>query len=125
LQAACEAIEAAYPGGFPDGELDADSNVAQREKLCTRLERLAASVAAAVDEPGDLAESLRLALAARTIGGAAAPPGEQRRQDAMAAADRLRDKWQRLGPVIGARARTLAERFAKADAELAALCSRA
>jgi hypothetical protein len=123
LQAACDAIEAACPGGFAEGELDAESNVAQREKLCTRLERLAAS-AAAVDQPSDLAERLRLALAARTIGGAAAPPEEQERQDAMAAADRLREKWQRLGPVIGARARALAERFAKADAELAELCGR-
>jgi hypothetical protein len=124
LQAACDAIEAAWPDGFPAGELDAESNVAQREKLCGRLERLAASVAAGADEPGDLAASLRLALAARTIGGAAAPPGEQMRRDAMDAADRLRSKWERLGPVIGARARILAERLAKADAELAELCGR-
>jgi hypothetical protein len=44
------------------------------------------------------------------------------RRDAQEAADRLRDKWQRLGPVIGPRARALAQRFAQVDAEVTDLC---
>lgn len=118
LQAACDAIEASHPGGFPDGTFDAESNVSQREKLCVRLERLAETMAADVDQPSDVAERLKLALAARTIGGPALSLGERARQDAQEAAARLRDKWQRLGPIIGARARDLAERFAIADARL-------
>jgi hypothetical protein len=122
LQAACDAIDAAYPGSLPEGALDAESNVSQREKLCVRLERLAAAVAVDVDRPSDVAERLKLALAARTIGGQALAPGDQARREAQEAAQRLRDKWQRLGPVIGTRARALAERFAKTDARISELC---
>lgn len=120
LQAGCDAIEAAYPNGLPDGELDAESNVPQREKLCVRLDRLAKSLATGLVEPSpsDLAERLKLALAANTIGGPATPPRQQIVREAVEAAERLREKWQRLGPVIGNRARALARRFEKADAEL-------
>ena len=123
LQAACDAIEAACPGGLPDGALDAESNVPQREKLCARLERLVASLEAHVDEPSsrDLAVSLKLALAAKTIGGAATLPRQQMLRDAVEAAARSREKWQRLGPLVGHRARDLARRFEKAAGEIAAL----
>ena len=123
LQAGCDAIEAAYPNGLPDGAFDAESNVPRREKLCVRLERLATSLATSVGEPSprDLAERLKLALAARTIGGPATPPRQQMLRDAVDAAERLREKWQRLGPVIGNHARALALRFEKADAKLADL----
>jgi len=119
LQAGCDAIEAACPNGLPDGAFDAESNVPQREKLCVRLERLAASLATSVAEPSrsDLGERLKLALAAKTIGGPATPPRQQLLRDAVEAAERLREKWQRLGPIIGNRARALALRFEKADAE--------
>jgi hypothetical protein len=119
LQAGCDAIEAAYPSGLPDGEFDAESNVPQRAKLCVRLERLATSMATSVGEPSpsDLAERLKLALAATTIGGQATPPRQQMRRDALEAAERLREKWKRLGLIIGNRARALALRFEKADAE--------
>ena len=120
MQAGCDAIEAACPDGLPDSELDAESNLAQREKLCVRLERLAASLTSSTDEPSanDLAERLKLALAANTIGGAAATQREQALRDAADTAERLREKWQRLGLVIGHRARALARRFEKAGAEL-------
>jgi hypothetical protein len=124
LQAACDAIEAAYPDGLPEGELDDESNVRLRQKICVRLERLATSLAADVGEasPNDLAERLKLALAARTIGGLATLPREQLQHDAMDTAARLREKWQRLGPIVGNRARTLALRFEKAAAGLTELC---
>lgn len=122
LQAVCDAIEASYPGGFPEGALDAESNLPQREKLCVRLERLAESVATDTGQPEDLAESLKRALAARTIGGPTLSPREQSRHDAQEAAARLCDKWQRLGPVIGPRARTLGARFAQATAQISVVC---
>jgi hypothetical protein len=120
LQAACDAIEAAFPDGVPDAELDVESSLRLREKLCVRLERLTTSLAADTAEPSpsDLAERLKLALAARTIGGEATTPREQMRREALDTAERLKQKWQRLGPVIGSRARALALRFERAAAEL-------
>jgi hypothetical protein len=125
LQATCDAIEAACPSGLPDGALDAESNVPQREKLCSRLERLAASLTASTEEPApsDLAARLKLALAANTIGGAATTRREQALREAAETAARLREKWRRLGPVIGSRARALALRFERAAADLDALVS--
>jgi hypothetical protein len=81
------------------------------------------SLTAGRDQPSptDLAERLKLALAANTIGGTAATQREQALRDAADTADRLREKWQRLGPVIGTRARALARRFETAAAELNAL----
>jgi len=118
LQASCDAIEAACPDGLTADALAAESNAPQREKLCTRLERLVDSLAAGDDEPppGNLAERLKLALAANTIGGPAATQHEQARREALENADRLREKWQRLGPIIGQRARVLARRFETAVA---------
>lgn len=120
VQAACDAIEAAYPEGLPESELGLDGSVRAREKLCARLEQLAASLAAEAGEPSpsDLAEKLKLALAARTIGGTAATPREQMRQDTIDAAERLKGKWRKLGPIIGNRARALALRFEKAAGEV-------
>jgi hypothetical protein len=123
LLATCDAIETAYPDGLPEAVLAAESNVQQREKLCLRLERLVTSLTASVDEPSprDLAERLQLALAANTIGGLAATPHEQALRAAAETAERLQEKWQRLGPVIGHRARVLSLRFDKASADLNAL----
>ena len=125
LQASCDAIEAAYPDGLPEDDLAAESNVQQREKLCIRLERLVTSLTTSTDEPSpsDLAERLKLALAANTIGGTAATQHEQALREAADAADRLREKWERLGLVIGNRARALVRRFDKASADLNALRS--
>lgn len=119
LQDVCSAIERACPDGLRGDEIDAEAACKQREKLCVRLERLAESVAAGANEPpaSDLAERLKLALAANTIGGPANPPREQARLDAIEEAERLRAKWARLGPVVGERARTLAERFDRARAQ--------
>jgi phage host-nuclease inhibitor protein Gam len=126
LQAICDAVEAAHPDGLPEGELAAESNVPQREKLCIRLERVVTSLSAFAEEPapGDLAERLKVALAAKTIGGPAVTRREQALREAAEQAERLREKWQRLGPVIGQRARALALRFDKAVADLDELRAR-
>jgi hypothetical protein len=120
LQSACDTIEAAYTDQTFADELDVEANVRQREKLCARLESLALSLAvdAAEPSPNDLAERLKLALAARTIGGRATTPREQMRREALDTAERLKQKWQRLGLVIGPRSRALAVRFEKTAARL-------
>lgn len=125
LQVACDAIEAACPHGLPEESLEAEANVAQREKLCTRFERLVAALGTKVEEPtsNDLALRLKLALAAKTIGGQAMTPRQQALHEAREAAARLREKWQRLGPLIGPRARDLAARFEKAASDLQSLSS--
>lgn len=126
LQTACDAIEAACPDAISESDLDIESDVRQREKLCVRLERVASSLAAEASEPApsDLAERLKLALAARTIGGTATPPREQMRRDAIETAARMKEKWRRLGPVIGPKPRSLAVRFEKAVAEIESSVSR-
>lgn len=115
LQEVCNAIEHACPDGLRGGELDAEAACKQREKLCARLERLTESLAVAGEpEPANLAERLKLALAANTIGGPATPPRERARREAEEEAERLQAKWARLGPVVGEKARALAERFDRA-----------
>jgi len=121
LQAACDAIEQVCPEGLDANDFDAATNIPQREKLCVRLERLATSLATEIPEPetNDLAMRLKLALAAKTIGGQATPPQQQKLNEAREAAARLQDKWQRLGPLFGPRARALAIRFERAVADIA------
>jgi hypothetical protein len=125
LQAACDSGEAACPQGLLEAELAAQTALVQREKLCTRLERMAASLAAEKDEAPqtDLGERLKLALAANTIGGAAATPREKALREARETAERLRARWQRMGPIIGDRGRTLAQRFDKALADVETRCA--
>lgn len=119
LQTACDAIEAACPAEAVQQVLDVDSIIQQREKICSRLERLATSIAETAEPAAnELAERLKLALAARTIGGKALTEREQARREALDTAEKLRQKWQRLGPIVGRRTRALAERFAKASAAL-------
>lgn len=122
LRASYDAIETAC-NGFPEGAFDAESNVGQREKICVRLERVLASLrtTTAKPAPSDLAARLTLALAANTIGGSAAPAQDRARSEALSTADGLIEKWHRLGPVIGSRARALAARFEQATTDLRAL----
>lgn len=119
LQAACDALEAACPDGLHDEALGAETNIKQREKLCVRFEQLVASLAASADEASasDLAERLQLALAAHTIGGSAMPSREQALRAVLETVEGLKAKWQRLGPVVGARARALVLRFEKSSAD--------
>jgi len=123
LQAACAAIETACLEDLEAVGLDVDNAVRQREKFCARLERAIESLAATAEEPPaiDLGERLRLALAANTIGGSAALPHERALHEAIEAGERVEEKWESLGPVVGRRARDLVERFAKARAQFAEL----
>ncbi len=125
VREACGAIEAACPVDLEDVGFDTASANAQREKLCTKLEKLCVSfadrAADAEAEPQDLGQRLRLAMAANTIGGSAAPPREQALRDDITAAEKVADKWQRLAPVVGKTARSLEQRFAAARERFDAL----
>ncbi len=121
MQNACDAIEADWGTAIPEEEWTSESLLAQRQKLCQRLEKIASSIATTKDQSAsgmDLATRLKLALAARTIGGSAAPQSDLQIQSAREEAARLKEKWQRLGPVLGERARSLAERVAHALSQI-------
>lgn len=123
IQAACAAIEAACAEDLEAVGLDVSAAVQQREKLCVRLERIVEEFTALAAQPvkEDLGERLRLAMAANTIGGSAAPPRERALRDLVDAAERLRAKWDKGAPIVGARARSLAPRFDAAWARLSEL----
>ena len=113
FMSAMERLILAYPDRFRGTELDVDGNRQKMEKLIARVEGFV-SDAAATPAAGSqaLADMLREALAANTIGGRA---GEESRWRAMS--DEVRQaqsSWSRLGPVPGPAGRELAERFHKA-----------
>lgn len=122
FRSACEAIDAACPAALDGSELDSESRWKQRQKLCHRLEQLVESHAENLAEPSpvDLAEQLKQAMAANAIGGSAALPEEQATQATIEEAERLKARWERLGPVVGERSRALSTRFQKAYADFRA-----
>jgi Domain of Unknown Function (DUF349) len=111
-----EALErtiAAYPDKFKGTELDVDAGRQKMEKLCARVEGFVADAAAApAGSSQALADMLREALAANTIGGRA---GEESKWRAMAEEVRqAQSSWTRLGPVPGNAGRELTDRFHRA-----------
>jgi hypothetical protein len=113
FMAALEAVMAAHPAAFAGTELDADANRQKMERLCTRVESLAADNAAPPATGSQaLADMLREALAANTIGGRA---GEESKWRGLAEEVRqAQAAWNRLGPVPGEAGRALTERFHRA-----------
>jgi hypothetical protein len=111
--AAMERLLAAYPDAFKNTELDVDASRQRMEKLCVRVEGFVSErdpTPAAGSQA--LADMLREALAANTIGGRA---GEESKWRAMA--DEVRQaqaSWARLVPVPGENGRQLSDRFHKA-----------
>ena len=116
LRKSCEQIVSVFPESLQGTPLDPKANRKRREKLCSRLEELVDRHAdTAVDPPAeDLAQKLKQALAANTIGGPA--PGESKKnwRTATQEVERLKTNWERLGPIIGDADRTLSDRFRKA-----------
>jgi hypothetical protein len=111
---ALENVMAAHPAAFVGTELDADANRQKMERLCARVEAL--SVENVAPQPANssqaLAEMLREALAANTIGGRASEESKWRQM-----AEEVRQaqaSWSRLGPVPGETGRVLTERFHRA-----------
>lgn len=115
FMAALERVMAAHPAAFAGTELDADANRQKMERLCVRVEGFLAEGAGATQPASSsqaLADMLREALAANTIGGRA---GEESKWRTMA--DDVRQAqaaWNRLGPVPGEAGRALTERFHRA-----------
>ncbi len=108
---ACDQLVAAHPDSLRGTALDPDASQKRREKLCARLEELVRTYGQADPDASltDLALRLKQTWAANTIGGRTA-----RRKDWRAATDevqRLTAAWDRLGPVVGLQAQSLAIRF--------------
>jgi len=103
----------AYPESFRGTELDPEANRARREKLCSRVEALAAAHAeaggAAALSGNDLARRLKEALASNTIGGKAEAESRQRAE--RAEVESAQAAWKRLGPVPGETGDVLESRF--------------
>jgi hypothetical protein len=111
--AALEALMGGHPEPFKGTELDVEASRQKMEKLCTRVEGfLTDSNAQPASGSQALADMLREALAANTIGGRA---GEETKWRAMADDVRqAQSAWSRLGPVPGDSGRQLSERFHRA-----------
>lgn len=109
---ALERLLTTYPDAFRGTELDVEANRQKMAKLCERVEGFLTDVAATPSTPQGLAERLREALAANTIGGRA---GEETKWRAMAEDVRsAQAAWARLGPVPGDAGRELGDRFHRA-----------
>ena len=111
---ALEGVIAAHPEAFRGTELDVDASRHKMEKLCARVEGFLADAAAAPPPNSSqaLADMLREALAANTIGGRA---GEESKWRTMAEDVRqAQSSWSRLGPVPGEAGAALTERFHRA-----------
>jgi hypothetical protein len=115
---ALERLMTGHPEAFRGTELDVEASRQKMEKLCARVEGFLAQHGthqgddAPTASGSALAEMLREALAANTIGGRA---GEESKWRAMAEDVRqAQASWSRLGPVPGDSGRQLTERFHRA-----------
>jgi hypothetical protein len=121
FRSACQRIAATRPESLRGTSFDPAATAKRREKLCTRIEQLAAQCADGNREAslGDLAARLKHMWAANTIGGAAGRSTDWR---AIAAElERLRAGWDRLGPALDAASEAMTDRFDGACARLDAL----
>ena len=111
--AALERMLTSHPDAFRGTELDIESNRQRMEKLCARVEGfLTEATPPPANSSQALADMLREALAANTIGGRA---GEESKWRAMAEDVRqAQASMSRLGPVPGDTGRALNERFHRA-----------
>jgi Domain of Unknown Function (DUF349) len=108
---ALERLLAKQPDAFKGTELDVEASRQKMEKLCARVEGFLTETAAPTGSQA-LADMLREALAANTIGGRA---GEESKWRGMAEEVRqAQASWSRLGPVPGEIGRHLGDRFHRA-----------
>ena len=111
--AAVDAVVEAWPDAFKGTDLDAGANRARLEALCATVEGMAREdekpATAAASPAALLAERLREALAANTMGAKVDPSATRReRKDKVEAA---RAAWARVGPVGPADWDRLSARF--------------
>lgn len=116
---AVERVIERHPAEFAGTPLDSDQTRRTMVELCERVEAALASVRPAAETATSpaalLAQQLREALAANTIGGRAAAAAQEAKWrdagDEVAAAEA---HWRALGPVPGEAGRALARRFQRA-----------
>jgi uncharacterized protein DUF349 len=118
--AAFNQVTAKYPSAFSGTDLDPDANRKRMESLVKRMEDLATSVSGppgaardtAVSPTARLAEMLKEALAANTIGGKV--DDDSRLRAASEEVRQAQATWSRIGPVPDEVRRALADRFQRA-----------
>ena len=110
-------IAALRPQSLTGTRLDPAATRKRREKLCVRLEEIAASTTAEPRQMSlqEMALALRERLATNTIAGGS-KGASQGRQQVEQEVLRLVASWTQLGPVLDEEARALAERFERARA---------
>ncbi|MCC6749915.1 MAG: DUF349 domain-containing protein [Deltaproteobacteria bacterium] len=118
---ALSALLEAHLEVFKGSELDPQASLPRREKICQRLEELVsaqvssgpeASGAASVEQ---MADKLREALAANAMRSSLEVANREATAEEL---ERLKNTWVKLGPIVGPEARSLADRFERACAQL-------
>jgi hypothetical protein len=114
---ACRHIIQRWPTAFAGTDLDPEANRKRMESIVKRMEELAASLKGPADKPElspteKLANMLKEALAANTIGGKV--DAESRRRAAQEDIRQAQASWSRVGPVPDEVRRDLADRFQRA-----------
>jgi hypothetical protein len=119
---ASRAVISRWPAAFAGTDLDPEANRRRMETIVKRMEDLAASLkgsAGSADESptAKLANMLKEALAANTIGGKVDP--ESRRRAAQDDVRQAQAGMSRVGPVPDAARRELTDRFQRAVRQIA------
>jgi hypothetical protein len=114
---ACRRLIARWPEAFAGTDLDPEANRKRMEAIVKRMEDLAASLRGPADQADvspteKLANMLKEALAANTIGGKVDP--EARRRAAQDDVRQAQASWSRVGPVPDEVRQQLADRFQRA-----------
>jgi hypothetical protein len=119
---ACRRIIQRWPTAFAGTDLDPEANRKRMESIVKRVEDLAASLKGPGDKPDlspteKLANMLKEALAANTIGGKV--DAESRRRAAQEDVRQAQASWSRVGPVPDEVRRDLSDRFQRAIRQIA------
>jgi hypothetical protein len=119
---ACRGVISRWPAAFAGTDLDPEANRKRMEAIVKRMEDLAASLkgpAGQADESptAKLANMLKEALAANTIGGKVDP--ESRRRAAQDDVRQAQASMSRVGPVPEETRRQLTDRFQRAVRQIA------
>jgi len=119
---ACRRVIQSWPAAFAGTDLDPEANRKRMESIVKRMEDLAASLKGPADQADlspteKLANMLKEALAANTIGGKA--DAESRRRAAQEDVRQAQASWSRVGPVPDEIRRELSDRFQRAVRQIA------
>ena len=119
---ACRGVIARWPAAFAGTDLDPEANRKRMEAIVKRMEDLAVSLNGPADQADvsptvKLANMLKEALAANTIGGKVDP--ESRRRAAQEEVRQAQASLSRVGPVPDETRRELTDRFQRAVKQIA------